>query len=335
VVCGSAASWMIQNVVRSKGGLHNRLTDQIPLYPFSLKETEDFLQSRGLDLTRLQIVELYMTMGGVPHYLKQAKTGLSAAQIIDHVCFSPTGLLRQEFKKLYALFDLSAQHMNIVKALASKRMGLTRTELLKAAGLKSGGTATRHLEELEESGFIQSRVPFEKKSSDSLYRLMDEYSLFYLQWIKKLGRRSPGKGYWLKKQNGSSWRVWAGYAFENICLKHVLQLKEALGISGVHTEESPWRHTSSKGSGIPGAQIDLLIDRADQTINICEMKFSKNEFTIDNHCAENLRRKIDVFRKETKTRKNIFLTMVTSLGVKDNAYAKELVNNSLNLENLF
>jgi AAA+ ATPase superfamily predicted ATPase len=336
VICGSAASWMIQNIVRGKGGLHNRLTRQIRLLPFNLCETEKFLKSLGVVLTRPQIAELYMTMGGIPHYLKQIEPGLSAAQLIDKICFSSMGLLRHEFDNLYAsLFYESEQHLRIIKALAAKRSGLTRNEILKAISLLSGGSASSRLDELEESGFIQSLIPFGKKTKDALYRLSDEYSLFYLYWINKLGKRSPGKGYWMSQQNTPRLNTWAGYAFENLCLKHTPRMKAALGIASVETTEAPWRYQSSSESDIPGAQIDLLIDRSDKTISLCEMKYSKIAFTIDKRYAADLRRKLDVFRSVTGTRKNIFLTMVTTFGVKNNAYAKELVANSLTLEDLF
>lgn len=336
IVCGSAASWMLQKIVLAKGGLHNRLTRQIRLLPFTLRETEAFLQFQGVDLTRSQIVELYMVMGGVPHYLKQAEPGLSAAQIIDKSCFSSQGLLREEFNKLYtSLFDEGEQHQQIIKTLAKKRQGLTRNEILQSIGLQSGGSASHRLEELEESGFILSLIPFGKNANDALYRLSDEYSLFFLDWISKLGKRSPGDGYWLSKHNTPRCRAWAGYTFEGLCLKHALRLKTALGIEKVETTEAPWRYQSSAKSATLGAQIDLLIDRRDDTINLCEMKFSDTKFTIDKKYAKDLRLKLDVFRRVTGTRKNIFITMVTTFGVINNAYAKELVANTLTLEDLF
>jgi hypothetical protein len=336
VACGSAASWMIQNVVQAKGGLHNRVTRRIRLLPFTVGETEAFLQSRGVELTRRQIIELYMVLGGVPHYLKEAEPGLSTPQIVDHACFSSQGLLRDEFKKLYtSLFDNAEQHIRIVEALARKREGLSRNELLAAAGLPSGGTTTKRMDELEESGFLQRHVPFGKKENDALYRLADEFSLFHIAWIRPLGKRSPGDSYWLQQSVAPRWRAWSAYAFEGLCLKHVPQLKAALGIAGVSTTGASWRYRPPKGSSERGAQVDLLIDRRDQTINLCEMKFSDAEFTIDKRYATELRNKRDIFRRVTGTRKNVFLTMVTTFGVADNAYAKELVAKSLTMDALF
>lgn len=336
VVCGSAASWMIRNLVQAKGGLHNRVTRRIRLLPFNLGEAEALLQSRGVELTRYQIVELYMVLGGVPHYLREAEPGLSTAQIVDRACFSPQGLLRDEFGKLYAsLFDDAEQHVRIVQTLAGKREGLTRNELLAATGLLSGGTATKRLDELEESGFLTRHVPFGKKENDALYRLADEFSLFHIAWIQSLGKESPGEGYWLQQSQSPRWRAWSRNAFEGVCLKHIPQLKAALGIAGVSTTESSWRSRPPESSGERGTQIDLLIDRRDQTINLCEMKFSDGEFTIDKQVAAELRHKRDVFRQATRTRKNVFVTLVTTFGVTDNAYAKELVAASLTIDALF
>lgn len=336
VVCGSAASWMIQNIVKAKGGLHNRLTRQLRLLPFSLQETENFLKVHGIELTQPQIVELYMAIGGVPHYLKMVEPGISTAQIIDNLCFSSTGPLRDEFNKLYvSLFDESDQHLDIIKLLSKKRYGLTRNEILKNNKSSSGGSLSRRLEELEESGFIMSLIPFGKTSRDVIYRLGDEYSLFFLNWIRPLGKKVSGDGYWLSRQNTSRKKIWAGYTFETLCIKHVKNIKAALGIAQVETTEAPWYYRPDENSSMVGVQIDLLIDRRDQTINLCEMKFHEMEFRISKKYAQELKNKRNIFREITGTRKNIFITMVTASGLADNPYSREIVANSLTLESLF
>jgi len=333
VVCGSAASWMLQNVVHQRGGLHNRITRRIRLEPFTLAETQKLLKSRRVNLGHSHILELYMAMGGIPHYLKEVEPGRSAAQNIDDICFSETGLLRDEFEKLYAsLFEHSDRHVDVIRALARKHQGLTRNEIIEVAGLKTGGGATTLLNELVESGFVMRTIPFGRSRKDALYRLADEYSLFYLDWIE--GHRSRGKDIWLTRQTGSSWKAWRGYAFEGICLRHAQQLKRALGIEAVETLEAPWRHRPD-GASETGAQIDLLIDRRDDCINLCEMKFSDGEFAIDKRYAAELRNKVQAFREVTRTRKTVFLTMVTTYGVKDNAYRTELVASSVEMAALF
>ena len=336
VVCGSAASWMIQKIVNSKGGLHNRLTRQIRLLPFTLLETESFLKSRGVVLTRYQIILLYMAMGGVPFYLQQAEPGLSSAQIIDKAFFSKNGLLRNEFERLFSsLFDHSDENIKIMEVLRQNRSGVSRNQILTTTKIPSGGTASQILEELEESGFINSWIPFGKKSNDAIYRITDEFSLFYFDWIKPLGKRNPEEGYWLTLQNDPRRRAWAGYTFEGICMKHIQQIKNELGIGKVETFHGPWYHLQPKENSVNGTQIDLLIDRKDATINLCEMKFSEAEFTIDNDYSKILRKKVDVLKTVTKTRKNIFVTMISTFGIAPNIYSNDLVSNSLTIDCLF
>lgn len=273
-----------------------------------------------------------MAMGGIPQYLKGIKPGESAAQNIDRLCFTKDGILKGEFNNLYqSLFDNAESHIAVIRALAGKRKGLTRTEIIDTCGLSSGGTATKLLEELVESGFITPYIPFDKKVKESIYKLSDEYSLFYLKFMEKA--RSTGVGTWLRLANSSSWKSWGGFAFESICLKHVSQIKKGLGIAGVLTEESAWRFFPDKGE--QGTQIDLLIDRSDYCINICEMKYSQSEFAIDKSYADDLRKKSIVFRGKVKTRKTLFLTMITTYGVKRNSYYTELIQNEVTMDALF
>jgi uncharacterized protein len=332
VICGSAASWMIHKVIQHRGGLHNRVTQRIRLEPFTLGESFGYLRSRGVKLEHRQVLELYLALGGIAHYLKQVEPGRSAAQNIDDLCFSPTGALADEFGQLYAsLFEHPEQHVKIIRALNKKRRGLTRNEILQAAGIRTGGGSTAVLDELTESGFVLKTLPFAQAKKESLYRLADEYSMFYLTWME--GRRSSGPDLWMKRQASPAWRAWSGCAFEGLCLKHARQLKRALGIAGVETTESAWSH---RGTGDrPGVQVDLVIDRRDDCINLCEMKYSQGEFVIDRRYAEELRTKREVFREVTKTRKTLFLTLVTAFGVRDNAYARELVDHAITMHALF
>ena len=337
IVCGSSASWMVQNIVRSTGGLHNRITRQIRLLPFSLAETREFLKSRNItNLNNYTVVQLYMAFGGVPYYLKLVNAGLSAAQVIDSLCFSETGQLRQEYDLLYrSLFEKSDQHTKVVELLSNSRKGLSRSEILENTRMKSGGAASNVIEELEESGFIESGIPYGKKANESLFGLADEFSLFHLNWIKPLGKKSPGAGYWLTRQSSQKLKEWSGYCFETICMKFVHKLKIKLGIANVETNACPWRYLPPKDSENLGAQIDLLIDRKDGVINLCEMKFYESEFTIDADYAADLRNKIQVFRKQTRSKKSIFLTMVTTFGIKRNSYSNDLEVIDIRMDDLF
>ncbi len=338
IVCGSAASWMIKKVIHHKGGLHNRITERMRLLPFTLDETEAYLRSRGVRLDRMQVTELYMAMGGVPHYLRHVQRGTSAAQSIDRLCFGKDGILVDEFDELFAsLFEHAGSYIAVVRALARNHCGMTRDDILRVTDLSSGGGATDVLSGLEESGFIGSYIPFGKARKESLYYLMDEYSLFYLTWIESAPQNilsSPPSGYWLTKERSRSWSSWSGYAFERICQKHSRQIAKALGISGVSTVTSSWQYRPQDDKE-RGVQIDLVIDRADRVITLCEIKFSDCPYVITKDYAVRLREKVDVFRRATGTRKTLFLAMITPVGVKQNDYAGELVEQEATLDDLY
>jgi uncharacterized protein len=334
VICGSAASWMIRNIVNNKGGLHNRITQKIRLLPFTLAETETYLKSIGCNLDRYQILQIYMAIGGIPQYLKTVGKGKSATQVIEKACFAKDGLLKGEFNNLYgSLFEIADNHIKVVRALATTTKGLTRQEIIDSCGLSSGGRTSLMLEELEESGFIKSVLPYDKTAKDAIYWLIDEFTIFYLKFMDKT--RYSGNDTWVKLSTGNSYKIWNGMAFEAVCLKHFEQIKIGLGIQGVQTEESVWRFIPSKGKAEKGAQIDLLIDRKDQCINICEMKFYNEEFTIDKAYASALHQKVAVFKEKTNTKKTLFLTMITTYGIKENIYSTSLVQNSLTMDVLF
>ncbi len=326
IVCGSAASWMINVLLHNKGGLHNRVTQRIKLEPFTLAECEEFFKSKKAKFDRYQLVQLYMVMGGIPFYLDQVQKGLSAAQNIDALCFGSQGLLRTEFDNLYrSLFNKAERHIAIIEALSKKAKGLTREELIAEAKMPNGGGTTRILKELEESNFIRRYVSYGKKERNSLYQLVDFYSFFYLKFIKNAS--TLDENFWINGLDSPQQRAWSGYAFEQVCLAHIKEIKHALGISGVQTTTSAF-----SGSGV---QIDLVIDRRDQVINLCEMKFSVHPFTINKKYAEELRNKVGQFKEQTGTRKALFLTMVTTYGLKRNEQAASLVQNDLTMDVLF
>ena len=331
ILCGSAASWMINKILRDKGGLHNRVTRRIRLQPFNLAETEAYLYSRKISFNHYQLLQLYMAMGGIPHYLKEIKKGKSVTQNIDEICFSKDGLLRDEFLSLYpALFEHSDYHETIVRTLAKKQIGMSRSDLVRLAKLPDGGRVTRVLEELEESGFISSFFPFGKRKKGKLYRLTDEYSLFYLRFIENHNREGNT---WMTLSQKQTYKIWSGYAFENICLKHIAQIKKALGISGVYSMTSSFLQKGTEDS--EGTQIDLLIDRDDHVINLIEMKFYNDEFVLSKGYAEKLRAKRNIFQTTTKTRKQLLLTLITTYGLKHNKHSLGLVEADLSMDILF
>jgi hypothetical protein len=321
LVCGSAASWMINTLINNKGGLHNRITQKIKIEPFTLKECDAFLKYKKITLDNYQLIQLYMVLGGIPFYWEAMGKGLSAAQNINKICFEPNGLLIGEFDNLFkSLFAKAERHEAIVAALAKKSKGLTREEISTESKLANGGGLTRLLNELEESGFIRRYTPFGKKSRNSLYQLSDFFSLFHIKFIKD--QKTFDKNYWLKLIDSPKHRAWSGYAFEQVCLAHVSQIKKALGIDGIETETSAWKSVQVKN----GAQIDLVIDRRDGIINLCEMKFSISPFIIDKKYDAELRNKIGAFKSETQTKKSLFLTMLTTFGMQVNTYSGNVQN---------
>jgi len=332
IICGSAASWMIDKIINNRGGLHNRVTQTIRLLPFTLGETQAYLQTKGVSLDQYSQLQLYMAMGGVPHYLRNINPGESAAQIIDRLCFAKDGALKNEFNNLYkSLFANSENHERVIRALAAKGKGFTRNEIIAECSFTSGGTTSRILQELEESGFITPYIPFQKKANESIYKLSDEYSLFYLKFIERA--KDSQVGAWLRQYGTSAYSIWSGFAFESVCQKHVLQVRRKLGIEGVLTTTSTWRHAPGKGT--QGAQIDLLLDRQDRCINICEMKFSGDEFVIDKKYAAQLDMKVNVFRTETGTRKTLFPTMITTYGTRKNEHYLGRIQAEIVMEDLF
>ena len=332
VICGSAASWMIQKIVNHRGGLHNRITKRIFLKPFDLKETAAYLQSRNIHFDSYQIAQIYMAIGGIPHYLKEIEAGKSAVQNINDLCFAQNGLLCDEFPRLYpALFAKADNHITIVKTLAQSRQGMSRVDIVRLGKLPEGGQISKVLDELEQSGFITSYYPFGKKKKDTLYRLTDEYSLFYLRFIEK--NKNEGPDTWRHLSQTQTVKIWSGYAYENLCLKHLGQIKKALGIAGVFATAATFQQRGTETE--EGAQIDLVLDRNDHVINLFEIKFYNHEISLTEAEASNIRQKVAIFKAATGTRKYIMVTMITVYGLKHNKHSLGLVENVLTLEDMF
>jgi len=319
IACGSAASWMVNKLIKDTGGLHNRVTRRILLMPFSLAETKRYLESNGLRLSPYQVIETFMALGGVPFYLSLLRKSKSPTQNINDLCFKSGGDLTSEFDVLYtSLFKKAKRHMQVVEALAVKNKGLTRNEIAQLSGLPNGGTLTDILDELELSGFIRSYAPFGRKTRGSLYQLVDFFTLFYFNFMKNL--KANDDEFWIHVQGSGMQNAWSGYAFEQVCQWHIRQIKDALGIAGILTSVSSWRSEKSD----PGAQIDLVIDRSDGTINLCEIKYVSSEYVISRDYDRKLRNKVAAFERETKTRKALHTTFITVYGLAQNEYANNV-----------
>ena len=291
---------------------------------------EEYFKTKNYIFTRYQLIQLYMAMGGIPFYLEQVENGLSAVQNINKLCFTNTGLLRKEFDNLYAsLFKKPEKYIAIIEAIATKQKGLTREEIITISGMANGGTATKIIKELEESNFIRKYTPFEKKTKNTLYQLVDFYSLFYLRFIKNSS--DADENFWLNAIDSPAIRAWSGYAYEQVCMWHLSSLKKALGISGIQTRTSSWVSNRKEN----GAQIDLLIDRADAVINICEIKFANSDYIITKQYEKEIRNKIGVFTSETNTKKAVHFVMFTTFGLEQNSYALSVVQKDFGMDVLF
>ena len=325
VVCGSASSWILRKIVYNKEGLHNRVTYRIPLRPFSLAECEAYAKDRRLEFTRRQLAELYMILGGVPYYWHFLERGKSVAQNIDEMFFSKSDKLEGEFDELYAsLFQSPDPYIRIVTALATKKVGMTRDAISAASGVAESGKMTQCLDDLDRCGFIRKYTPLGKTNRGSVYQLMDNFTLFYFSFMAS--GRGGDRQYWSKLQSTRTHSTWAGLAFERLCLQHVDQIKRALQIGGVITNEHSWYS--------PAAQIDLLIDRDDGIINLCEMKFTEGVHAISRQESEAVRRKKLVLKEETATKKAVYVTYVTTEGLKRNPYAND-IQSEVTLDDLF
>lgn len=330
ICCGSATTWMLDEVINSRGGLHNRVTHEIALAPFTLSETEQYFHSEGFLYERPEIIECYMAVGGVAYYLSLFERDESVAQNIDRLCFAKGGELRNEFDRLYkALFKKADMYIDIVRALAGKSRGMTRLELIDAVNGVNNGNFTKKLAELEECDFIRSYQPFGKEKKTTLYQLIDPFSLFYIKFM--YDRKSQLKGYWVKMQSTDEYRSWCGYAFEIVCLNHIEQIVHALGIDGSINTVCSWSYRPQKSLSDDvdedlkhGTQIDLLIDRSDNTVNVCEIKYSLSEYVIDKDYFNHIEQRIRIFKKITKTRKRVVPVFITSQGLADNMYSRRI-----------
>ena len=331
VVCGSATSWIVGKILKDHGGLHNRLTDQIHLQPFTLLECERMAHANGLPLSRQQVLEGYMVLGGIPFYWEKLERSQSMDQNVDRLFFGLEAPLSDEFDQLYAsLFKNPTAHVAIVNTLGMKKIGMTREELLDETGLENCGAFSKVMDELASCGFVRSYTVPGKKTKGTVFQLIDNFSLFYFKFMADGANRHSGA--WLSKVASQERRIWNGLSFELVCLEHIGQIKRALGISGIQTEEHAWYR---KGDTLrEGAQIDLLVERADHAVNICEMKFADDEFEIKADEDRKIAHRRNAFIEDEDFKGSVFVTMVTPHGVRRNEYWNNIQSEVI-LDDLF
>jgi uncharacterized protein len=339
VICGSIASWIIRNIINNTGGLFQRVTYRLKIEPFKLGQAKQFLYQKNIKLTNQQVASLYMAVGGIPLYLEQAQRGMTTDQIIDQICFNKNGLLFDELKELFkSLFKNEKRYLNIVKEIANHRHGIAKNDLAKKLKLPRGGRLTDRLIELEDAGFIISFIPYQNKERGEFFKIIDEYTMFYFNWIapnlRAIKNFTEPSGIWQDKTKDGSYYSWKGSAFESLCYKHITNIMQKLNLRKSSVPYS-WRTSAKASRSSQGTQIDLLFDRPDDAITLCEIKYSKKPFVIDKSYAKNLENKRNVFSEEARIKKQIFIAIISANGIKENKYSKELVDQTVTLEDLF
>ncbi len=321
IVCGSSTTWIADKLMNNTGGLYGRTTSAIHLHPMTLEECDEFFRYNGNELSLYDLLHYHMILGGIPYYMNMVRKDLSTAANIDMLFFNKGSRLTDEFDRLMnSLFKHPENYIKVVRLLGSRRIGYTRNEITAKTGIPTGGGMTKILKALEASDFITKYKPVGAKSSEARYRLTDCFLLFYLNFADDV--RGAGDGYWARFENTPKLISWRGFAFENLCFNHIAQIKKALGISGVYSENSAWFCPGDEGR--QGAQIDLLIDRDDRIINLCEIKFSSTDYIIDKTEDEKLRRRKQIFYEESKTKKAVRLTLITTYNLVPNKYSGQI-----------
>lgn len=329
IVCGSATSWMIENIVNDHGGLHDRTTHTIYLRQFTLAETESYLKTKKIHWPRQMIVETYMMLGGVPYYLSLLNPQESLAQNIDRLYFHKNAELGQEYQRLYAsLFKSPESYIRIVELLGKNKQGLMRGEIAENLKISSSGTLSKQLENLEYCDIIRryvTKMGGKPKTNEAYFQLVDLFTLFHLTFSKKL----TTEDYWEQHLNTPVLNTWQGLAFEHVCMVHINQIRHALGLDRIAVEYYSWR-----SSTVPRAQVDMIVERADRLINLCEIKYTQSEYTITSEEDLKVRNRAAAFVRETKTRNGILPTWITPYGLSQNEYSSN-VQYQVTMDDLF
>ena len=322
VVCGSANSWIQDKLLNNHGGLYNRVTYEIKLSPFNLKECEDFYKSNGVILSRYDIAQSYMVLGGIPYYMGYVNPGLSLAQNIDNMFFKKNAVFKDEYNRLFASVFVNPEAVkSIVQLLYTRNAGFTRKEIIEKLGIKDGGRLSSNLNALISNDFIIKYVPFGHGKREEHYKLTDPFCMFYLHFI--WNRKKLSEKFWQQNVTSSFVSIWRGFAFENVCFNHIEQIKRSLGISGVITDASAW---SKKDDDADGTQIDLLISRNDNVINMCEIKYYNGEFKVNKDYYLKLLNRQAILAENVSTRIAIHSTLITTFGLTTNEYSGAFTN---------
>ena len=330
IVCGSANSWIQDKLINNHGGLYNRVTYEIKLSPFTLRECEEFYKSNHVMLSRYDIAQSYMIFGGIPYYMGYVDGEMSLAQNVDNLFFKRNAVLRDEYHRLFASVFVNPEAVkSIVQLLYSRNLGYTRREIVEKLGITDGGRLSRHLNALIASDFIIKYIPFGCGKREEHYKLIDPFCMFYLHFVSN--QKKVNEKFWQQNVTSGLVSIWRGFAFENVCFNHVEQIKRALGISGVISENSAW---SKRGDDETGTQIDLLISRNDNVMNMCEIKYYSGEFCVNKEYYQVLLRRQGILAENVSPKVTIHNTLITTFGLSRNEYS-DVFTNVIVLDNLF
>lgn len=331
IVCGSATTWMVNKLIGDKGGLHNRVTHRIHLHPFTLAETEQYLQAMGIEWDRMQVLQTYMVMGGTPFYLSLLNQNESLMQNVDRLFFGNQAVLNEEYNFLFrSLFNDAPCYKRIVELLGTSQRGFTRNEIIQTLKLSDNGKVGEVLENLCLCDFITPYYALGKKNKDAVYMLSDLYTLFFIRFVKDF--HDFNNQTW-SGMTDSKRSQWYGYAFEQVVFLHIKQIKQAIGIAAVTTSVSKWSYRA-KETEEAGAQIDMVIRRADDFVNLCEMKYRTSPYEITQNYLQHMLNRRDLFKEKVGQGLTPHLTIITPHGLKKNKYSGH-INSVVVLDDLF
>lgn len=321
----------MDNLVNNHGGLYGRLTCEIKLLPFTLRECEQFFQWNRVKLSRYDIVQSYMGLGGIPYYLGYFESGRSLAQNIDNLFFADGAKLRDEFDRLFAsVFSQPEEMKKIVKLLSTRHAGFTMKDIVTKTGISLGGNLSNSLKALMASDFVMRYVPFGHSKRDVHYKLIDPFCIFYLRYVP--GNASYVSSFWQQNQASQSIVSWRGFAFEEICLLHINQIKQAIGIQGVSSRQSSWAVAGNDEQD--GTQIDLVIERADHIVNLCEMKFYGETLSVDKAYFQKMNYREKMLTEKVSRKDVVHSILVTTYGLTYNEYSG-IFQHVITLDDLF
>lgn len=317
IICGSANSWIVNKLINNHGGLYGRVTKEIKLSPLSLKECELLFNKKYINFSRYDIVQAYMAVGGIPYYLNYFEPKLGIYENIDKIFFSKIAPLKIEYDRLFAsVFNNSNLAKKIVELLSTKNIGYTRGEIVKKLSIDNNKTTGDTLNALLSSDFVIKYRPLTKDRKTLYYKLIDPFCIFYLKFVKDA--TSLDIDLYSNEAQTQKVITYRGIAFENVCFNHIEQIKNAIKISSIRTNQSTFIYKAEEDK--KGAQIDLIIERSDNIINLCEIKFYSNEFvnTKEKHLfLVNKNEALSMFIPKKQIIKNI---LITTFGIKENGY---------------